>query len=159
MFKLSPDIPSACGGEIHSINEVLLKFFVIGADNKMMGKKDIKAYQINNVLRVYGEQLRQGRIFNWKRPADSNSPDKISISAKTRRESIADDITSNIIERITQSEFNDNVENTLFKALESEHGKSLNITVSLQKVLDKCGVKIREDFRFQIPFLKCLSNH
>ena len=93
-------------------------------------KKEITAYQINNVLRVYGEQLRRGRISNWKRPADSNSPDKISISAKARRESIADDITSNIIERITQSEFNDNVENTVFKTLESEHGKSLNINDS-----------------------------
>ena len=53
-----------------------------------------------------------------------------SVSAKTRRESIADDITSNIIERITQSELNDNVEDTAFKALESEHGKSLNINDS-----------------------------
>ena len=96
----------------------------------MMGKKEITAYQINNVLRVYGEQLRRGRICNWKRPADSNSPDKTSISAKARRESIADDITPNIIERITQSEFNDNVESTLFKAQESEHGKSLNINES-----------------------------
>jgi hypothetical protein len=90
----------------------------------------ISSYQINNVLRVYGEQLRRGRISNRKRSTDTNSPDKISISAKVRRESIADDITSNIIERITQSELNDNVEDTAFKALESEHGKSLNINDS-----------------------------
>lgn len=77
-------------------------------------KKEITAYQINNVLRVYGEQLRRGMISNRKRSTDTNSSDKISISAKARRESIADDITSNIIERITQSELNDNVENGAF---------------------------------------------
>jgi len=32
-------------------------------------------------------------------------------------------------------------------------------SVCLQKVLDKSGIKIREGFRFQIPFSKCLSNH
>ena len=93
-------------------------------------KKEITAYQINNVLRVYGEQLRRGRISNRKRSTDTNSPDKISIAAKAKRESIVDDITSNIIERITQSELNDNVENTVFKALESEHGKFLSINES-----------------------------
>jgi len=108
------------------MNEVFLKFFVVDADNKRMDKKkEITPYQINNVLRVYGEQLRRGRISNRYKDTDTNSSDKISISAKARRESIADDITSNIIERITQSENNDNVENTVSKALKSEHQKSL----------------------------------
>jgi hypothetical protein len=31
--------------------------------------------------------------------------------------------------------------------------------VCLQKVLDKSGIKIREGFRFQIPFSSRLSNH
>jgi hypothetical protein len=90
------------------MNEVFLKFFVVDADNKRMDKKkEITAYQINNVLRVYGEQLRRGKISNRHKDSDTNAPDKISTSAKARRESIADDITSNIIERITQSENND----------------------------------------------------
>jgi hypothetical protein len=33
------------------------------------------------------------------------------------------------------------------------------LIVCLQKVLDKSGIKLREDFRYQIPFSKCLSNH
>ena len=108
------------------MSEVFLKFFVVDADNKRMDKKkEITPYQINNVLRVYGEQLRRGRISNRYKDTDTNSSDKISISAKARRESIADDITSNIIKRITQSENNDNVENTVSKALKSEHQKSL----------------------------------
>ena len=57
-------------------------------------KKEITAYQINNVLRVYGEQLRRGRISNRKRSTDTNAPDKISISVKDRRETIIDDTTS-----------------------------------------------------------------
>ena len=70
----------------------------------------ISAYQINNVLRVYGEQLRRGRISNRKRSTDTNAPDKISISARARRENIIDDITSNIVERITHFEPHENVE-------------------------------------------------
>ena len=75
--------------------EFVLKFLVIGADNKTMGgKKEITAYQINNVLRVYGEQLRRGKISNRMRSTDINSPDKISISIKAGRKTIIDDITS-----------------------------------------------------------------
>lgn len=70
----------------------------------------ISEYQINNVLRVYGEQLRRGRISNRKRSIDTNAPDKISISARARRETITDDITSNIVERITHFEPHENVE-------------------------------------------------
>lgn len=33
----------------------------------MRPKKEITAFQINNVLRVYGEQLRRGRILDLKR--------------------------------------------------------------------------------------------
>jgi len=75
----------------------------------------ISAYQINNVLRVYGEQLRRGKISNRQRSTDTNGPDKISISANARRETIIDDITSNIVERIIHSNPYENVE--------SEHGK------------------------------------
>ena len=88
-----------------------LKFFVIGADNKIGVKNvGITSYQISNVLRVYGEQLRRGRISNRQRSTDTNSPDKISISVRARRETIVDDITSNIVERITLFESHENVE-------------------------------------------------
>ena len=73
-------------------------------------KKEITAYQINNVLRVYGEQLRRGRISKRQRSTDTNAPDKISISARARSETIIDGITSNIVERITHFEPHENVE-------------------------------------------------
>ena len=85
----------------------------------------ITAYQLNNVLRVYGEQLRRGRISNRQSAIDTNAPDKISISTRARRETIIDDMTSNIIERITQFEPHENVEKYVLNKLESEHGKPL----------------------------------
>jgi hypothetical protein len=85
----------------------------------------ISAYQINNVLRVYGNQLRQSMISSRPEDTDTNAPERIGISAKTRRNTIIDDITSNIIERITQSAPHNNVEKEVFNKLESEHGNSL----------------------------------
>jgi hypothetical protein len=85
----------------------------------------ISAYQVNNVLRVYGDQLRQRMTSNRAGGTDTNLPDRISISTKTRRKTIIDDIISNIIERITQFGPHDIVEKELFKRLESEHGQPL----------------------------------
>ena len=83
----------------------------------MRQKKEITAYQINNVLRVYGEQLRRGRISNWRKFTDTDAPDKITISARARRETIIDEITSNILEIITHFEPNENVESEPVKPL------------------------------------------
>jgi len=87
----------------------------------------ISAYQINNVLRVYGNLLRQSMISNRSECTDTHTPERISISAKTRRETIIDDIISNIIERITQLGPRDNVEKEIFKKLECKHGNPLVI--------------------------------
>jgi hypothetical protein len=99
---------------------------VSDADNKASVKiMVISAYQINNVLRVYGEQLRRGRISKWQRSPDTDAPDKISISARARRESIIDDIASNIIEKFTQIDPHDSSENEPSDEFEIDHGKPL----------------------------------
>jgi len=87
----------------------------------------ISAHHINNVLRVYGDQLRQSMISARSESTDTNTPEWISISAKSRRETIIDDIISNIIERITQFGPHDNVKKEVFKSLESKHGNPLSI--------------------------------
>lgn len=87
----------------------------------------ISAHHINNVLRVYGDQLRQSMISDRPDGTDTNTLVRISISAKTRRETIIDDIISNIIERITQFGPYDNVEKKVFKELECKHGNPENI--------------------------------
>ena len=87
----------------------------------------ISEHHINNVLRVYGDQLRQSMISDRSECTDANTPERISISAKSRRETIIDDIISNIIERITQFGPHDNVEKEVFKKLRSEHENPLVI--------------------------------
>jgi hypothetical protein len=88
----------------------------------------ISAYQVNNVLRVYGDQLRQSRISNRLKSIDAGSPDKISISANARRKTIIDNITSNIIDKITEYGPHDNVEKEVFTKLENEYGGHLAIS-------------------------------
>jgi hypothetical protein len=87
----------------------------------------ISAHHINNVLRVYGDQLRQSMISDRPEGIDTNTPERISFSAKTRQETIIDDIISHIIERITQFGPHDNVEKEVFKELECKHGNPMAI--------------------------------
>ena len=88
----------------------------------------ITAYQVNNVLRVYGDQIRQGRVSIRQKNADAGIPDRISISTKARRKTIIDNITANIVDKITQYGPFDKVEKEVFEKLENEYGKQLAIT-------------------------------
>jgi len=87
----------------------------------------ISEHHINNVLRVYGDQLRQSIISSRPEDTHTSEPEKIGISATSRRETILEDITANIIEKITRSVPHDNVEKEVFKKLENKHEKSLVI--------------------------------
>jgi hypothetical protein len=88
----------------------------------------ITAYQVNNVLRVYGDQLRQGRVTVRQKNSDAGLPDKISISTKARRKTIIDNITANIVDKITQYGPYDKVEKEVFEKLENEYGGHLTVT-------------------------------
>ncbi len=88
----------------------------------------ITAYQVNNVLRVYGDQIRQGRVSIRQKNMDAGLPDRISISTKARRKTIIDNITANIVDKITQYGPFDKVEKEVFEKLENEYGKQLAIT-------------------------------
>jgi hypothetical protein len=112
----------------------------------------ISAYQINNVLRVYGEQLRRGRISDRQRSIDTVAPDKISISTRARRETIIDDMTSNIIERITQFEPYDNVESEHEKPLTNNEGRHNEI---IFKEIDVNGETVNS---FSLEDAKSITN-
>ena len=88
----------------------------------------ITAYQVNNVLRVYGDQLRQGRVSIRPKNTDAGLPDRISISTKARRKTIIDNITTNIVDKITQYGPHDKVEKEVFEKLENEYGGHLAIS-------------------------------
>jgi hypothetical protein len=88
----------------------------------------ISAYHVNNVLRVYGDQLRQSKISSRLNHTDPAKPDRISISSNARRKTIIDNITTNIINKITQYGPHDNVEKEVFEKLENEYGRQLTIS-------------------------------
>ncbi|MGD8770158.1 MAG: hypothetical protein PVJ20_12930 [Desulfobacterales bacterium] len=88
----------------------------------------ISAYHVNNVLRVYGDQLRQSKISSRLNNTDPSKPDRISISSNARRKTIIDNITTNIINKITQYGPHDNVEKEVFEKLEDEYGAQLTIS-------------------------------
>lgn len=104
----------------------------------------ISTYQVNNVLRVYGEQLRQNRLADKEKSGDASSPDKIDISSEAKRKAIVDKIASDIVDRITQFGPNENVEKEVFKRLEDEYGANLAVagngsTDLIFKVIDEDG--------------------
>ena len=108
----------------------------------------ITPYQINNVLRVYGTQLRQNnRASARSKNSDTRSPDRISISAEAKRKAIVNKIASNIIDKITQYGPHDSVEKEVFKKLEDEYRASLAVTRKspndlIFKVIDESGETI-----------------
>lgn len=62
----------------------------------------ISAYQVNNVLRVYRNQLRQGRVSGGQSNSVPQSADRISISSGGKQKALMDKISSGIAEKINQ---------------------------------------------------------
>ena len=117
----------------------------------------ISAYQVNNVLRVYGDQLRQGRFSTRPKTGNNRSPDMVSISAGAKRKDVIDKVASNVIERIAQYGPQENVEKEVFQKLENEYGAQLAIsrkspTDLIFKAIDEDGETINslsiEDSKF-----------
>ncbi len=117
----------------------------------------ISAYHINNVLRVYGDQIRQGRLSGRPNPGNTRAPDRVSISAGARREAVIDRIASGIIERIAEYGPKENVEKEVFQKLEDEYGAQLDVSKMspsdlIFKAIDEDGETINslsiEDSKF-----------
>jgi len=107
----------------------------------------ITPYQINNVLRVYGTQLRQNRALNRLKDSNTRIPDRISISADAKRKAIIGKIASDIVDKISQYGPHDSVEKEVFKKLEDEYGVNLAVTRKnpndlIFKVIDENGETI-----------------
>jgi hypothetical protein len=75
------------------------------------------------VLKVYGKQLSQTRVIERKKTLDSQSAeDKINISAVGKRQAIIDKVASDIVDRITKSGPQDQVDREIIDKLEDELG-------------------------------------
>jgi hypothetical protein len=104
----------------------------------------ISSYHVNNVLRVYGDQLRQGRNSDGSKDSENGAPDRISISDRAKRRVIVNKIASDIVEKITNFGPEENVEEEVSKNLEDEYGVQLDITRKspndlLFKIIDENG--------------------
>jgi hypothetical protein len=104
----------------------------------------ISPYQVNNVLRVYGDQLRHHRISSRPKSGDTRLPDKIDISAEAKRKAVVDNVASHIIDRITQYGPHEDVEKEVFQKFKDEYGKNLAVAREGQndlifKVIDENG--------------------
>jgi len=117
----------------------------------------LSVYQVNNVLRVYKDQLRQGKTMNRSLDQGKPSPDKISISSEARRKSMVDKIVSDIAQRITQNGPQEGIDEEVIKQLEDEFGTQLDIskdglTDLVFKTIDESGETINslsiEDSKF-----------
>ena len=117
----------------------------------------ISAYQVNNVLRVYGDQLRHNKILSRPKNNNANTPDKIHISPEAKRRAVIDKVATNIVDRITQNGPHDHIEKEVFKKLENEYGGHLAIakkspTDLIFKEIDESGETVNslsiEDSKF-----------
>jgi hypothetical protein len=117
----------------------------------------LSVYQVNNVLRVYKDQLRQGKTMNRSLDRRKPSPDKISISSEARRKSMVDKIASDIAQRISQDGPQDNLDEEVMRQLEDEIGTQLDVSTDgstelVFKTVDEGGETINslsiEDSKF-----------
>jgi hypothetical protein len=124
----------------------------------------ISSYQVNNVLRVYGDQLRQGRAARKiGDTSPSSSEDRLEISAGAKRKALIDRIASKIVDSILQDGPHDEVEKELFKKLQDEYGAPLAVSPEETKgfvfrVIDEKGDALHslsiEDSNFLTQKLK-----
>jgi len=82
----------------------------------------ISAYQVNNVLRVYHDQLRHGKVSS--RPANNmtRSPDQVSISTGGKQKALMDKISSGIAEKINKYGMRNETGKDAYVKFENEFG-------------------------------------
>lgn len=88
----------------------------------------IPSYQIQNVLKVYSKQLSQGRAIarNQQAGSDTQSSDKVKISAEGKRAAIIDKVASGIVDKITTVGPQEQLEKEIAGQLEKELGGKID---------------------------------
>ena len=85
----------------------------------------ISTYQINNVLRVYGNQLRQGRISSQTNSRSQRTPDMVTISAGNKRDAVIEKVSTDMLDRIAKNGPQSHDEQQVFQQLQDEYGQPL----------------------------------
>ncbi|MBW2031768.1 MAG: hypothetical protein JRJ31_22175 [Deltaproteobacteria bacterium] len=109
----------------------------------------ISAYQVDNILRVYGDQLRQSIASRRPRSSPDRTPDTVSISASARRKAVIDRIAAGIVERIARDNAQETMEAEAFRDIEKEFGVQLDVTERgpadlIFKVIDEQGETVNQ---------------
>jgi len=88
----------------------------------------IPAYQIQNVLKVYSKQLSQGRAIarNQKAGNETQSADKVKISAEGKRAAIIEKVASGIVDKITTAGPQEAMAKEIADQLEEETGGKID---------------------------------
>ena len=88
----------------------------------------IPSYQINNILKVYTQQLSQSKLINRQKEfAQVNSPDSIEVSSEGKRQAVIEQVSAEIINRITHFGPQDESEKAIVNQLKDELGKEVEI--------------------------------
>lgn len=107
----------------------------------------ISAYQVNNVLRVYHDQLRYGKILS--RPENATrTPDQVSISTGGKRKAVIDKIASSIADKINRSDPGNEIGKEALNELAGEFGVKLDVSRNdssdlVYKIIDDQGETIK----------------
>lgn len=103
----------------------------------------ISTYQIQNVLRVYSKQLRQGKTLKHQLPSTEAPQDKINITTEGKRAAIIEKIASEVVDKIANSGPSNDIEAGSLKELEKEYGS--NLRVDRDESTNKCVFKVIDD--------------
>lgn len=110
----------------------------------------ISTYQVSNVLRVYGDQLKQTTASHRPERSDACLPDRVSISAGANRRAFVNKIAEEIVKRLAEYGSHDDVEKEVFEELENEFGAHLAIA---PKTPNQLIFKIIDENREEIKSL------
>lgn len=108
----------------------------------------ISAYQVNNVLRVYHDQLRSSRISGRSVNNSTQSPDRVSISTSAKQKAVSDKIASSIADKINQYGSNNKIEKESLNKFENESEIQPNVSQNISadlvfKMIDDEGETIK----------------
>ncbi|MGB5158665.1 DVU0524 family FlgM-associated protein [Desulfobacterium sp. N47] len=120
----------------------------------------ISAYQVNNVLRVYHDQLRNSRASRRQVNNSALSPDRVTISTNAKQKAVSDKIASSIANKINQYGTKDEIGNESLNKFEKDpeiqQSVSQNIPADLVfKMIDDDGETIK---MFNIEDIKHSDN-
>ena len=93
----------------------------------------IHAYQIDNVLNVYRKQLSQKTKTKAPNPASVPSTlDRVNLSNESQRQSIIDQVSADIVQRITQYVQENRFDEPTDPTAEGINGQQIDITQNME---------------------------